>query len=82
MLPKKADYTKEYLNRAVHINVPWVLKGVRKYQQKTGTMVVGSLTLPRKVESGGGELDKNHLDSIDASAKDMEKKYLELQKST
>jgi hypothetical protein len=82
MLPKKLDYSDTYITRTFHINVPWIAKGVRKYQSKSGVMIIGGYSLHRKQDTGGGELDKNHLDSIDASVKDMVKKYYELTKST
>lgn len=82
LLPRRVGhvYDEEYLQRARHVNVPWFLKGVRKYQQQIGSINIGGLSIPKKAEqkSQTSSIDKEQLDTVQKTIKEMEQRFSDL----
>jgi hypothetical protein len=82
LLPRRVGhvYDEEYLQRARHVNVPWFLKGVRKYQQQIGSINIGGLSIPKKAEqkSQTSSIDKEQLDNVQKTIKEMEQRFSDL----
>lgn len=82
LLPKRVGhvYDEEYIQRARHINVPWFLKGVRKYQQQIGSINIGGLSIPKKAEqkSQVSSIDKEQLEFVQKHIKELEQRFSDL----
>jgi hypothetical protein len=53
LLPRQTYYTKDYINKAIHINIPWILRGVDKFHRKIGSVKVGKgVSLPKTLIKG------------------------------
>jgi len=78
LVPERQSYTPEELERIRHMNFLRRLKGIDKYQSSIGSMVVGGFTLPKNFRSGGGLLDKQHIESVENSLHELQGKYDDL----
>lgn len=82
LLPRQKGklYNAEYLEVAKHVNVPWVLKGIKKYQETIGAVILGGQAIPKDIGVGGGPLDVMHMKSVDGSIKELESRYIDMER--
>ena len=82
LMPRRVGhvYDEEYIQRARHVNVPWFLKGVRKYQQQIGSINIGGLSIPKKAEQKSqiSSIDKEQLETVQKTIKEMEQRFSDL----
>lgn len=72
LLPRRTYYSKAYITRAVHINIPWILKGIESFHTKIGSVSVGQgVTLPKQLIKG----ETPELKYLDHSMKKLDIEY-------
>ena len=78
MMPRRLGhfYTLSYLYRVRHVNVPWISKAIKKFQELVGSMTIGGVAIPRTVSSANqSDIDQQALKSLERSVKDLTIKY-------
>lgn len=80
LLPENPDgeYSAEYLLGVQHINVPVLMKAVKKYQQKIGSTSIGNLSIPKHTWQSKKLLDLKQIERLEHSVKELEKKYVDI----
>lgn len=78
LVPWRKNYSPDELERIRHLNFLRRLKGIDKYQSSIGSMVVGGFTLPKNFRSGGGILDKKHIENVENSLHELQGKFEDL----
>jgi len=78
MMPRKLGhvYTMEYLETVRHVNVPWMSKAIKKFQELVGSMTIGGVAIPKTVSSANqSDIDQQSLKSLHRSMKELTVKY-------
>ncbi|CAG9316768.1 unnamed protein product [Blepharisma stoltei] len=80
LLPKQPneEYTEDYIKRVRFINVPWLSKGLKNFQDEMGSITIGDVTVPKDSGVSGGPLDVLHIRNIEITLEMMDKKHAEL----
>lgn len=81
LLPKQEFYNEEYIERVQNIHIPWLMKGLKQYQEKVGALVIGGVSIPKELGLYGGPLDIQHLESMEVSVQELGKKYSEISRA-
>lgn len=77
LLPYAAGYFSEaYIKRAQHVNVPWLLKAVKKYHQKIGSSTIKNAEAPQQTaRENANILDFNEIELLEYSVRELEEKH-------
>ena len=79
LLPKRLGnvYDDNYLTRAQHVFLPWLLKGIKRYQQKIGSSLIRAQK--HSGQAGGTvNVDQEHLNSLQQSTEELKLRYSEM----
>ena len=77
---KKSEGAKESKKRIRHINVPWVLKALKKFRQQIGS---SSYSVENKAQEETPQtFDSQEIEEIEAEVKDLDSKYSSLLEET
>lgn len=76
LLPKsERKYDEEYLIKAQHICVPWLLKAAKRYQQTVGSVSIGGISIPKQLSQASYSITSEQIDTLERSIHELESKY-------
>jgi hypothetical protein len=76
LLPKsEGKYDEEYIIRAQHICVPWLLKAAKRYQQTVGSVSIGGISIPKQFSQASNSITSEDIDTLEKSIQELESKY-------
>ena len=82
LLPKRLGnvYSEQYLVRSQHIFLPWLLKGIKRYQQKIGSSLIRAQK--HSGQAGGTvNVDQEHLNNLQQSTTELDNRFLEMEEA-
>lgn len=82
LLPKRLGnvYSEHYLTRVQHVFLPWLLKGIKRYQQKIGSSLIRAQK--HSGQAGGtANVDQEHLNNLQQSTAELECRFKEMEEA-
>lgn len=74
LLPRQSYYSQSYLARAMHINIPWISKAIKRFHRNQGSINIKGTLLPKSLVTG----ETAELKQLDYSFKKVQCDYFDL----